>query len=112
MSRLLRLSLILLLVVTGVALGHARGQSRIAGQVVLCAGGTITTRDVDADGAPVPLVHVCPDMALSVLAGLSPEAAVPSAPSVPRRARRVPAGASAIEAERDGARARGPPSAA
>ena len=44
MGRALHLSLILLLVVTGLSLGAARGQARVAGQVVLCAGGAVTVR--------------------------------------------------------------------
>lgn len=112
MSRLLRLSLILLLALTSIALGHARGQSRIAGQVVLCAGGTVTTVTVDRDGVPVPVVHVCPDMALSVLAGLAPDAPVTATPPQPGPARWVAAARVAEDAERAGPRARGPPSTA
>ncbi len=71
MGRALHLSLILLLVVTGLSLGAARGQARVAGQVVLCAGGAVTVQVVDADGHPVQRAMICPDMALSLLSAVA-----------------------------------------
>ncbi|WP_299361879.1 hypothetical protein [uncultured Paracoccus sp.] len=71
MGRGLHLILILVLVVTGLSLGAARGQVRAAGQVVLCAGSAVTLIDVDRDGVPVQRPHLCPDMALSLLVGLA-----------------------------------------
>ena len=70
MSVLLRLSLVLLLVVSGITLGAARGQARVAGAVVLCAGTTVQVQLVDAQGVPVPRTHICPDMALSLMAAV------------------------------------------
>lgn len=112
MSRLLRLSLILLLVVTATALGHARGQSRIAGQVVLCGGGMVTVAAADHEGRPVPVPHLCPDMALSLLAGLSPEPPMAAPPRSGRVARWMPQAVAAGGAGILPAQARGPPSGA
>lgn len=68
MRGLFRLSLVLVLLLTGITLGAARGQARIAGVIVLCAGGAITTQMVDRDGKPVRVMLICPDMALSLMA--------------------------------------------
>ena len=43
----LPLLLILLVAATSLSLGHARGQARIAGEVVLCAGERVVTVTVD-----------------------------------------------------------------
>lgn len=73
-------SLSLLLLVTAIAFGAARGQTRVAGQVVLCIGGAAVTIEVDEDGQPVGAVHVCPDCALSSLAAVVPLAVESLAP--------------------------------
>lgn len=70
MSVLLRLSLVLLLFASGISLGAARGQARVAGLVVLCAGGAVVAQPVDERGQPVGRLHVCPDMALSLMAAV------------------------------------------
>ncbi|WP_134724490.1 hypothetical protein [Paracoccus luteus] len=80
MKRALHLSLILLLVVTGLSLGAARGQARVAGQIVLCAGGAAVVQSVDSDGQPVGRTMVCPDMALSLLEAVASPAAQPVPP--------------------------------
>lgn len=69
MTRALRLCLILLLALTGVTLGHARGQTRVAGQVVLCAGGVLVTVTQPGEA---PRQTICPDMALGLLAATLP----------------------------------------
>lgn len=71
MSWLIRLSLVLILVLSGAGLGAARGQLRIAGTVVLCAGEAVTVLTVDVNGRPVQRTHLCPDMALSLLAAVA-----------------------------------------
>ncbi|MBV0890297.1 hypothetical protein KTN05_00305 [Paracoccus sp. Z118] len=76
----LHLLLILLIAATSLSLGSARGQARVAGQMVLCDGHGVTTVAVDASGNPVERVVICPDMALSLLAALD----VPP-PELPRR---------------------------
>lgn len=70
MSVLLRLSLVLILVASGISLGAARGQLRAAGAVVLCAGGAVQVQLVDVRGKPVARTHICPDMALSLMAAV------------------------------------------
>lgn len=65
----LRLSLILCLILTGIGLGAARGTVSMGGGIVLCTGDGIVVRfgvDDQRSGA----VHICPDMALSVLAAV------------------------------------------
>lgn len=78
MIRALHPFLIAVLMLTSVALGTARGQVMADGQVVLCSGARVT---MGADGQPGGPVHVCPDMALSLLAAL----ATPDLPEAPLR---------------------------
>ena len=55
----------------GLAAGAARGQARIGGQVaVLCSGGGLVQVTLDAGGVPTGSHHLCPDLALSLLAAL------------------------------------------
>lgn len=112
MRAVLHLGLILLVAATSLSLGHARGQARIAGQVVLCAGERAVTVTVDESGRPVRHVTHCPDMALSLMAGLDvPPVALPAPTAVTRRPAVAPArtdaGLPAVAAQ-----ARGPPMAA
>lgn len=78
MRVLFRLALICVLVLSGVALGSARGQMRVAGTVVLCAGSAVTELAVDINGKPVAFTHVCPDMALSLMAAIGGPAILPA----------------------------------
>ncbi len=74
MAVLFRLSLILIFLASGIALGAARGQLRVAGAVVLCAGEAVQVQLVDVRGQPVKRTHICPDMALSLMAAVAPPA--------------------------------------
>lgn len=77
MPAVLRLALILLMMLTGIGLGVARGTVQIAGHVVLCSGqGLVVMHGVDgeAEGS----AHLCPDMALSLLNALAGGGAQPS----------------------------------
>ncbi|WP_295043718.1 hypothetical protein [uncultured Paracoccus sp.] len=65
MRRPLSLTLILCLALTGIGLGAARGTVLLGGQVVLCTGAGVVV--VDHPDAPRQ-THLCPDMALSLLA--------------------------------------------
>ncbi len=85
MTRAVALMLVLLLAATGVSLGAARGQARVAGQLVLCTGAAVTVQAIDVNGKPVRRAVVCPDMALSLLGAL----AVPPVAIPPRRASRA-----------------------
>ena len=109
MLNALRLFLILLLALTGLSLGAARGQARVAGQVVLCAGESVVVVAVDQQGQPVKQVQVCPDMALSLMQGLHDAPVLPVV--TPQFSALVPAYdppvASGLRAA--AARARGPP---
>lgn len=66
MRRLLHISLILVLMLTGIALGSARGTIQIGGQMVLCTAQGIVVVPHPADD-PEQAAHICPDMALSLM---------------------------------------------
>lgn len=64
-----RLALILMLMLTSIGLGTARGTLRQGTEVVLCTGhGVVVTRIPDTDQNTA---HLCPDMALSLLAAIA-----------------------------------------
>lgn len=65
------LLLSLLLAVTAAGFGMARGQARIAGEVVLCQNGVAVSVAVDAQGNPVAPPHLCPDCVVAALAALA-----------------------------------------
>ncbi|MBK4214669.1 hypothetical protein JJJ17_01875 [Paracoccus caeni] len=72
MSRVLHLSLILLLALTGIGLGAARGTAVLDGQVVLCSGhGVVMVHQPDSPFAIK--AHICPDMALSLMSAQTAE---------------------------------------
>lgn len=62
--------LAVILATTSLTMAVARGQTRVAGEIVLCTGYGISTVTVDATGAPIGPVHICPDMALGLMAAL------------------------------------------
>ncbi|PKP72647.1 MAG: hypothetical protein CVT84_17675, partial [Alphaproteobacteria bacterium HGW-Alphaproteobacteria-6] len=73
--------LAIVLALTSVTMAVARGQTRVAGQVVLCSGYGMVLVGIDAAGNPVAeaeggpaggTVHLCPDMVLAMLAALPP----------------------------------------
>lgn len=67
----------LVLLATGGMMAVARGQTMVAGQIVLCTGTGPVTVNVDENGEPVGPVHICPDCALSLLAAVpAPEHSV------------------------------------
>lgn len=69
------LALILCVALTSIGLGVARGTVMIGGQIVLCTGeGVVVVDDPAAPGAA--RTHICPDMALSLMAGAMPDHAV------------------------------------
>ncbi len=70
MRFVLHLALILCLALTGIGLGVARGTVAVAGQVVICTGkGVVVIDHPDAPGGAS--AHICPDMALSLLAAVA-----------------------------------------
>ncbi|MDN5567364.1 MAG: hypothetical protein L0G27_01190 [Paracoccus sp. (in: a-proteobacteria)] len=70
MFRPVRLVLILVLMLTSIGLGTARGTLRQGSEVVLCTGhGIVVTR---LPGTNQRQAHFCPDMALSLLAAIAP----------------------------------------
>lgn len=65
---------------TSLSLGAARGQVLSGGQIVLCAGSTVSVQSVDVSGRPVNHVTICPDMALSLISAVAPPALPDPAP--------------------------------
>ena len=74
---LVSLLVAVLLTVTSVTAGAARGPAMAAGEGVICSGGQVLTLKVDAEGNPVGPGHVCLDCVLSLLA--APPAEAPGA---------------------------------
>lgn len=106
MRPILRLALILLVVLTGIGLGAARGTVQSGGQLVLCSGQGIAV--VPGEGGRA---HICPDMALALLNATPPAAPDILPPDSFRRAApAIPAG-TGRSALRPAATARDPPSA-
>lgn len=78
MSAAFRLFVILMLALTSQGLASARGQARAVSELVICAGATVTTLTVDADGKPVRRSDFCPDMAPQLLAAVALDAPMPT----------------------------------
>jgi hypothetical protein len=110
---LLSCILAVVLLVSAVAAGAARGQTRVAGQIVICSGAGVVTLWVDADGQPVPHQSACPDCVMTALAAVW---AGPAGPVVPLHALRAEPRARADAADLSARRvmppARGPPARA
>ena len=70
----LSLVLAVLIGLTGLTLGHARGQVRTGETVVLCTGAGAVVVTLDARGNPTGPAHICPDMALALLMGVAVDA--------------------------------------
>jgi hypothetical protein len=104
------LALSLMLAFTSLGLAAARGQAMAGGQVVLCSGAGPVTLTLDAQGRPAGPAHICPDMALGLIAALHlPGLAISRGPSRADLLVAAPfAQGSALP--RPAASARGPPS--
>ena len=71
MSRILTITLALLIAVTSQQMAVARGMMMdAAGQVVLCTGQGVQTVTLDHQGDPMETVHICPDCAMTFAASL------------------------------------------
>lgn len=70
---ILHLTLVLTVLLTAQVMGAARGQARVAGEMVICSGQGVVTLRVDADGNPVGPPMICPDCALTLLVQGAPE---------------------------------------
>lgn len=110
MQPILRLALILVLLLTGIGVGAARGTVQIGGQVVLCTGqGTVVRHVPDAPGQG--RMHICPDMALALLNATPPAAPVILTPDMSRRAALTIPSETGRSAVSPAASARDPPAA-
>jgi hypothetical protein len=100
--------LALVLAVTSVGFGHARGAAPAAGAMVICRGQTVIRIVIDASGQPVETRHICPDAVLFVAAGPAPLAV----PALDEGAGRLSPSVTAVHAASLAAitpRERGPP---
>lgn len=112
--------LAVILALTSVTMAVARGQTRVAGQVVLCSGYGVVIVHLDAAGNPVDgpegrpgeAVHLCPDMVLAMLAALPGAEALPPRPEPVRATPLLPSVVALPSGLAPGLiRARGPPAA-
>lgn len=107
---LLSITLVLALALAGLAAAAARGQTRAGDQLLaLCSSGGLVQVATDAEGRPTGRAHICPDLALSLLAGpvLAP-LAVPM-PATAAGAFIGPVATSGVSAHGVPATARAPP---
>ncbi len=109
MSAVFRLFVILTLALTSQGLASTRGQPRAVSELVICAGATIATLTVDADGKPVTRRDFCPDMAPQLLAAVSLDVPQPRRSAAPQRAVLAMAPVSAPGRDAPVAQARDPP---
>ncbi|WP_415182094.1 hypothetical protein [Phaeovulum sp.] len=70
----------LVLAATSLTMAVARGQTRVAGEIVICTGYGLTTALVDENGAPTGPIHICPDMVLALMSAVSIAPALPAPP--------------------------------
>lgn len=112
--------LAVILALTSVTMAVARGQTRVAGEMVLCSGYGIVVLHLDAAGNPVDgpggapggAVHLCPDMVLSMLAALPLAEVLPQRPAPARATLALPFALVLPSGLAPGlVRARGPPAA-
>ena len=61
----------LILALTSLTMAVARGQTYVAGEVVICSGYGMVTLTVDENGQPAGPVHLCPDMVLGLIAAIA-----------------------------------------
>lgn len=109
-KRVCHLILVLAIALTAQVVGSARGQARVAGQMVICSGGAAVTVQVDADGKPIGAPHICPDCAMTLLAAhIAPRLEARRPVSLPFVAWFAPVVPDATPAHRTEPVARGPP---
>ena len=75
-----------LLALTGLHVGMARGQAKVAGSIVICTGTGPVSIVVDANGKPTGKVRTCPDCVMTVLSGVAATADLPARVTVAARA--------------------------
>ncbi len=101
--------LIAVLVLTAHSMAVARGAAVSVGQIVLCTATGPITVNVDENGQPVGLAHICPDCALSELAAVDAPAFTRAGSLVLRAAQPTPHRITVINALSHPAAARDPP---
>lgn len=112
MIPMLRLSLVLLMLLTSIALGMARGQLRHGTELVLCTGSAVvvvTRATLPGEPNPPGQAHYCPDMATALIAALDLPPVLPQRPAGPPQATLLAAAPVPATADRPAPQARGPP---
>lgn len=112
MIPMLRLSLVLLMLLTSIALGMARGQLRHGTEIVLCTGSAVvvvTRAALPGEPGPQGHAHYCPDMATALIAALDLPPVLPQRPAGPPQATLLAAAPVPATADRPAPQARGPP---
>ncbi|KFE35945.1 hypothetical protein DW2_04930 [Thioclava atlantica] len=99
----------IVLAMTSMTMAVARGQARVAGEVVICTGYGVTTISVDEKGNPTGPVHLCPDMVLAMMAAIAVAPVLPEPPGGQGRSLRPSEPPVAQAQARVVPRARGPP---
>lgn len=98
-----------ILTATSLSMAVARGQTRIAGEIVICTGYGIATIAVDVNGNPIGPAHICPDMVLGLMAALDAAPPVLMRPEGDVRRVDAPEPRGGTSHAVPHARARGPP---
>ena len=105
--------LVVVLALTSLTMATARGQARMAEQVVICSGYGMVTIALDPEGRPAGPLQICPDCTLSLF--VADGVAVPVSGFAAGQGRRQdhPALVGLVPGQRPAAlRARGPPAVA
>lgn len=101
--------LVVVVALTSLTMAVARGQTRVAGEIVICTGYGMTTITVDENGQPTGPVHLCPDMVLAMMAAIDTPAPDFTRPETVTRRIETPVVTLAGALWAPTPRARGPP---
>ena len=97
--------LAILIAATGYTAATARGTTRVAGTVVLCSGAIYQPGSNGPDADP----HICPDMALGLMAALGLVPATATAPDSRTKIAWAPVSLTSAASKPPGTSARAPP---
>ena len=101
--------MVVTLALTSLTMAVARGETHIAGEVVICTGYGVTTISVDQNGDPAGPVQLCPDMVLAMMSALDTPAPSVTRPEGARQVVPLATPAAASSLARPTPRARAPP---
>ncbi|WP_050772460.1 hypothetical protein [Sagittula stellata] len=101
--------LIVVLAMTGLAAGMARGQATPVGSMEICRGLTVVEVAVDAEGRAIGHVHLCDDGMMALFASVGLAVAQGGMSFIWQAVESDPQATALADAERPSATARGPP---